>query len=565
MKKIILSITLLICSLGFAQDKGYFFGGFESNSQWLLDDEGIMFDAPDDQFRANNYLQLNYTYGKFSAGVQYESYLPSALLGYAPIYDGQDGIAHYFLNYKEESLDITAGYFYEQFGSGLILRTWEDRQLGVNNAIRGIRVKFNPTKNLEMTGVYGQQRNGFEISEGVMQGVDANYNLSNALAIEDVDLRIGASYLGRYQDVNSNDTIPDVVNAYGGRLDFVLGNVYGGIEANAKSNDVIVNEGQIVSNKLYDGTSMQVNLGYSQKGLGITSTFRRLENWSFFSDRAAEGNVFNQQILNFVPALTKQQDYLLTNIYVYNAQPRLIIESFDKRAGEVGSQVDFFYSFKGDGFLAKYKTKIAANFSYWAGLDAEYDVENRFYEAKFIGNGSRYFRDFSFEVKNTWSKRLKTVLTFQDVIIDKGVSEGGPLGIQGETHAYIGVLEATYKLEGGKSFRAVVQHLADKKGEKQLFNDSGEFIDSSILDGNWAGAVVEYNFNSNFSLYAADAWNYGGNGEEHYYSLGGSYTKGRTRVSMNYGRQRGGLICVGGVCRFVPTNTGISANMVVSF
>jgi hypothetical protein len=565
MKKIILSIAILTCSLGFAQDNGYFFGGFESNSQWLLDDEGIMFDAPDDQFRANNYLQLNYTLGKFTAGVQYESYLPSALLGYAPIYDNQSGIASYHLKYKGEKLDITAGYFYEQFGSGLIFRTWEDRQLGINNAIRGIRIKANITPEFDLTAIYGQQRNGFEISEGVMQGVDANFNLSSALEMEDVDLKIGASYLGRYQDVNGNDTIPDVVNVYGGRLDFVLGNIYGAIEANAKSNDVIVNEGQIVSNKLYDGTSMQVDLGYSQKGLGVNGTFRRLENWSFFSDRDAEGNVFNQQILNFIPGLTKQQDYLLTNIYVYNPQPRLIIESFDQRAGEVGGQIDFFYSFKGDGFLGKYKTKIAVNYSYWAGLDAEFNVANKYYEAKFIGDGPRYFRDFSFEVKNKWSKSFNTVLTFQDVIIDKGIVEGGPLGTQGQTHSYIAVLEGSYKLGNGRSFRAVIQHLADKEGEKELTNNSGEFIDTSILDGNWAGAVVEYNFNSTYSVYFADAWNYGGTGEEHYYSMGGSYSKGRTRLGLNYGRQRGGLICVGGVCRFVPTNTGVSANLVVSF
>ena len=565
MKKLLFLFSIILSTAVFAQDTGSFYGGFESNSQWLLDDEGILFDAPSDQLRSNNYFQLNYNLGKFTAGIQYEAYLPSALLGYSPVYDNQNGIAHYFLNYKDEKLDVTGGYFYEQFGSGLILRTWEDRQLGVNNALRGIRVRFNATENLDLTGIYGQQRNGFEVSEGTVQGVDANYNLSNALNLETVDLKVGASYVGRYQDVNGNDTIPDVVSAFGGRLDFVIGNVYGGIEANAKSKDVIANEGQISTNKLYDGTSMQVNVGYAQKGFGVNGTFRRLENWSFYSDRLAEGNVFNQQILNYVPALTKQQDYLLTNIYVYNSQPRLIIDSFDQRAGEVGTQFDLFYSFKKDSWAGKYKTKIAANFSYWAGLDAEYNVENAYYDAKFVGNGSRLFRDFSIEVKNKWSKSLNTVFTFQDVIIDKGVSQGGPVGTQGEIHAYIAVLEATHKFGGNKSVRAVVQHLFDKDGEKNLTAEDGTFIDASRIDGNWAGGVVEYNFNSNYSLYVADSWNYGGEGEEHYYNIGGSYTKGRVRAAMNYGRQRGGLICVGGVCRFVPTNTGVSANLVVSF
>ena len=86
MKKLFLGIAIIFSSSILAQDNGYFFGGFESNSQWLLADDGINFVAPEDQFRANNYLQLNYSLGKFTAGIQYEAYLPSALLGYSPVY-----------------------------------------------------------------------------------------------------------------------------------------------------------------------------------------------------------------------------------------------------------------------------------------------------------------------------------------------------------------------------------------------------------------------------------------------------------------------------------------------
>ncbi|MCW9037336.1 DUF6029 family protein [Altibacter sp.] len=549
MKHVFFYFAMFCSVVTIAQDNGYFFGGFESNSQWLLDDEGINFETPEDQFRSNNYLQLNYALGKFTAGLQYEAYLPSSLLGYSPIFDGGNNIATYYLNYKSESLDVTGGFFYEQFGSGLILRTWEDRQLGINNALKGVRVNFQATKDLDLTGVYGQQRNGFTVSEGVIQGVDANFNLSTALAMEAVDLRLGASYVGRYQSQGTNEAIPSSVNAYGGRLDFVLDNFYGGVEVITKDPDVIANEGQLVSNKLYDGTALLVNLGYAQKGLGINTTFRRLENWSFYSDRLAEGNVFNEQLINYVPALTKQQDYLLTNIYVYNAQPRLIIETFDQRAGEVGMQTDLFYTLeKGTALGGKYGTKIAANFAYWAGLDAEFNIPNRWYEAKFIGSGPRLFRDFSIEIKKRWTTSFSSVVTFQDVIVDKGVTLGGPTGVQGDIKAKVGVLEGTYQFDGGKSLRAVAQHLWSDQDRK-----------------NWAAGVIEYNFSSNLGIYVADSWNYGGEGEIHYYNMGGSYSKGRTRVGLNYGRQRGGLICVGGVCRFVPENTGVSANLVVTF
>ncbi|MCB0466554.1 MAG: hypothetical protein KDC78_12910, partial [Aequorivita sp.] len=525
----------------------------ESNSQWLMPDDKIGFDTPDDRFRSNNYVQFNYSLGKFTAGIQYESYLPAALLGYSPIWDGQNGIGTYYLNFKNETLDITGGYFYEQFGSGLILRTWEDRQLGINNAMKGLRVKFTPTANVDVTGVYGQIRNGFDVSEGVMQGLDANADLSGLLNIDAVDLKLGASYVARYQSNGSNDSIPANINAYGGRLDFVAKNFYGGVEAITKDPDVIVNEGGIASPQLFDGTALQVNLGYAQKGLGINSTFRRLENFTFYADRYAEGNVYNEEIVNYVPGLTKQHDYLLSNIYVYSAQPRLLFGDSEKRAGEVGTQVDVYYSFDKESTLGKLGTKVAGNFSYWAGLEATFNEAEQTYDPKFIGKGERYFRDLNIEVKNRWSSKWSSVATFQDVIIDKGVAEGGPLGTQGDIRAQIAVVEGTRKFEGGKALRLELQHLWIDKSRKNVDRK------------NWAAGVLEYNFSSAFTLYAADAWNYEGEGKIHYYSFGGSYSKGPARFALNYGRQRGGLICVGGVCRYVPENTGLTANLVVTF
>ncbi|WP_313111426.1 DUF6029 family protein [Aequorivita sediminis] len=548
MKKLILGAFLIVGAIGFSQENGYFFGGLESNSQWLLDDEDFGYFAPKEQFRSNNYLQLNYSLGKFTAGVQYESYLPKALEGYSPTWDNQNGIGTYYLNFRNETLDITAGYFYEQFGSGLLLRTWEDRQLGINNALKGVRVKFSPTSTFNMTGVYGQTRNGFDVSEGVIQGLDANLDLSALMNIDAVDLKFGASYVGRYQDNGANDTIPASVNAYGGRLDFVAGKFYGGVEANTKDPDVLINETIVTSPQLFDGTALLVNLGYAQKGLGINTTFRRLENFSFYSDRYAEGNQYNEQIINYVPAITKQHDYLLSNIYVYNSQPRLLFTTNEKRAGEVGTQVDVYYSFDKESALGKVGTKLAGNFSYWAGLDTEFNKTDQNYDVKFIGKGDRYFRDLNIEIKNRWSSKWSTVASFQDVIIDKSVSKGGILGQQGDIRAQIAVIEGTRRFTGAKALRMELQHLWTADDDK-----------------NWAAGVLEYNFNSSLGVYVADSWNYGGPNNDHFYNIGGSYSKGRARFGLNYGRQRGGLICVGGVCREVPESSGVTANLVVTF
>ena len=85
---------------------------------------------------------------------------------------------------------------------------------------------------------------------------------------------------------------------------------------------------------------------------------------------------------------------------------------------------------------------------------------------------------------------------------------------------------------------------------------------------NWAGGTIEINLNDKYSLYVWDIINYGNddvNRRNHYYNVGGAYRIGASRVAVNYGRQRGGLVCVGGVCRFVPESTGFSLSLSTAF
>ena len=547
MKNIFYIIFLFFSSLIFSQNQPYIYGSFESNSQLLQNDQSLDFISPEDNFRSNNYFQINYQINNILAGIQYEGYLPSSLLGFYPELDNQNKIINYFIKIQNEKSDITVGSFYEQFGNGLIFRSWEDRQLGINNAIKGIKLKYYPSDNIELTALYGQQRDGFNYTASTIQGLNTEINLNQMLNLKEVDLSIGSSIVNRYQENGANDSIPSNVSAYGGRLNMYAGDFSLNIEGVIKDPDVIANENNLVSNRLYDGTALQVDLGYSKKGIGINTTFRRLENFNFYSDRLAEGNIYNQKTLSFTPTLSKQQDYLLTNIYVYNSQPRLVMNSIEKRSGEVGFQNDFYYTFDKDNLLGKYKTKIAFNFSYWSGIESTFNQDNS-YDVKFIGNGDRYYRDLNLEIKNRWNSKLRTAITFLDVIIDKGITLGGPLGVQGDIKAKVGVIEANYLHANGKSSRGVLQHLWTKNDRK-----------------NWLGLVYEYGISSSVNVFVSDGWNYGRSDKIHYYNLGGSYSKNSTRVSLNYGRQRGGLICIGGVCRYVPESNGFNLNLSYSF
>jgi hypothetical protein len=104
-----------------------------------------------------------------------------------------------------------------------------------------------------------------------------------------------------------------------------------------------------------------------------------------------------------------------------------------------------------------------------------------------------------------------------------------------------------YKYGHQKSVRLKLEHLATKEDQ-----------------GNWASAIGEFSFASPYTFYFSDLYNYGTTGI-HYYNVGASVTKNATRFSVGFGKQRAGLFCVGGVCRFVPAAYGFTATLTTSF
>jgi hypothetical protein len=206
----------------------------------------------------------------------------------------------------------------------------------------------------------------------------------------------------------------------------------------------------------------------------------------------------------------------------------------------------------------KYGTKLAVNFANWYGLDAKYNPEFERMEVNYAGIGDTYFRDLNFEVRKKFSKNLSGIFTYVNSYYNQAIiEEKGDI-----VKLNVAVAEATYKLKPTQSIRLEGQHLWTKQDKK-----------------NWAAATAEFNMNTNWSIFVNDMYNYGyekiledENGElvivkpkDHYYNVGLAYNKNRTSVALRYGRTRGGLLCVGGVCRDVPAATGLTCNITTSF
>jgi hypothetical protein len=549
------------------KDYGRFYGGIESNIQYYIKDEGLESAiVPDDPFRSNNYLYANYNYKRWTAGLQVESYEPNALLNYNPQFEGTN-LGIFYVNYKDEKWNVTLGHFYEQFGNGMIFRAWEDRALGINSAVRGARVKFSPNYNMDFTAFYGRQRSGFSVNSGDLFGFDANFFLAEYLNLyeKNQDLSIGFSYLGRYESLEKypqleNPTYNDLTNAYSLRADYLIGSFYANAEVNYKSKDGILN----IQNTLTDdfartGNAVTLNFGYSISGLGLDVSLRRVENMGFFTPR--EPSTFTDfqgdqstsfdyldSFVNFVPALTKQHHSLLANIYVFQAQQNTSFEDpILMRAGETGGQIDFFYEFKEKSFFGgKYGTNVYLNFSTWYNLPGVYTFNPPDYDVDFFGRGNKYFSDYSIEIKKKLDESWHLGFNYINQYYDQRLLGGGDL-----VRADIISSEATYNFNSKQSIRLELEKMW-AVGDRE----------------DWVGGTIEFNLNENLSVYVWDIWNYGSKKESeqiHYVNVGGAYRIGAYRVAVNYGRQRGGLVCVGGVCRFVPESSGFTLNFNTSF
>jgi len=525
----LLVILTITSSSLFSQEKGTLSGSFESNNQIYRDDSKIGARAPKDNFGSNNYLKLNYNYGKFQAGIQYEAYLPP-LLGYDFNLD-DEGIVHKYVSYQDKDLAITVGNFYEQFGSGLLFRAWEDRQLGLNNALEGVNIRFKPTNYISLKAVYGKQRKYFDTGEGKIRGIDGELNVLEGLEIEGNSILIvGGGYINRYQDYTGPvEDFPSSVNAWSARVDFSSGKSALQIEYVNKGEDGNSSTPQIIS----EGEALLANYSYTQKGLGLNFSFRRLENMTFRSEREA---VNNELFVNYLPANTKQHKYSLANLYPYSTQAM----------GEIGGQVDFVFTLKKKTALGgKYGTRISLNYSHYNKLEGT-QIDGVFYkDSEYLGfDGTKLYRDFNVEIQKKWSKRFKSYFTFMNLEYNKSVIEGGDKGL---VKAKVFVSDLQYKLKKGKAIRAEFQYL----NTKQDMQD-------------WIAGTVEYNIGSRWSFFVSDMYN-SGTTDVHYINLGGSYVKKSTRFSLSYGRQKEGLLCVGGVCRMVPAASGFSFSLSKSF
>ena len=546
-RKIISLFTVLFYFLPdttFAQTGGSLHGNFQLDAQYYRPDSLI--GAPDvkEKMLLNGFGNFNYDAGKFSAGLRYESYL-NPLLGFDSRFTGS-GITYRFLRYNNDGLDVTVGNFYEQFGSGIIFRAYEERGLGLDNALEGIKLSYVPRAGITLKALAGKQRSFFSVGPGIVRGADAEIVLNDAfpkLAGSKTRWTLGGSFVSKYQrDDDPVYVLPENVGASAGRINMQSGNFSLNAEYAQKVNDPSYSNGLIYKK----GEALLINLTYTKPGFGLTLSGKRIDNMSFRSDRNA---TLTDLLINSLPAMTRNHTYALCAIYPYATQAN----------GEMGMQAEMFFNIKEKTPLGgKYGTNVAVNYSRVNSIDRQLPGDTNVigasgtdgYISDFLKvGGENYFEDFNIEITHKFSSKVKGIFNYVYIAYNKDVIQGTPG--YGTIYSHIGVAEFIWKFTSKRALLTEMQHLLAEHDKKS-----------------WAMLLMEYTIAPHWSIAAFDQYNYGNSVEElriHYYTGTIAFTKNANRFSIGYGKQRAGILCVGGVCRTVPASNGITFSVTSSF
>ncbi len=525
-------------------DGARIWGNFQMDAQYYFSDSLIGAPEVPEKILMNGFANLNMSYRGFTLGVRYESY-QNALLGYDPRYRG-NGIPYRFASYSRENLEVTAGNFYEQFGNGLVFRTYEERNLGVDNAMDGLRLVYRPMDGVTLRGVIGQQRLFFDTGPGIVRGFDARVVLNSVIprmAESRSRWTLGGSVVSKYQrDQNPLFNLPENVAAMAGRLQFVRGPVNISAEYAHK-----VNDPSAENNFIYkDGQALHLTGSYAVQGIGLLLSAKRIDNMGFRSDRNATGNDLN---INYLPPTTRQHLYSLSGMYPYATQPN----------GEIGFMAELTFSIPRETLLGgPFGTNVTLNYSQANAIHKE-QIHDTIpigqrgtdgYRSDFFRMGDElYFRDVNLEVSRRFSRTFRALFSYAYITYNQNVIEGY---VDKETvHAHVLIADMTYRLPNRRSLRWELQHLSTKQDNRD-----------------WAMAMVEYTIAPNWFFAISDQFNYGNDDKDlriHYYTLSAGYSKGGNRFALSYGKQREGIICVGGVCRRVPASNGFTLTVTSSF
>lgn len=535
----------MLCGLtAVAQEKGVTLSGnIQSDVLVPEDDSAIGATTDSDWAKTNTFAELHLQSQHVDAGARLE-YLDHPLPGFEPDYEGW-GVPHFYVKGRYRSAELTVGDFYEQFGSGFILRTYEERSLGIDGALRGGRLLWQPLDGLQLKLLSGKQRRYWHHNDALISGADIEWNVvlprsksvgydavprpsrkSSYAASRPVYLTLGASWVNKHEadedlfvDRTHRRNLPVYVNAYDVRARLQSGPVSLLAEYAGKTQDPTFDNGYS-----YDrGHVAMLSATYSKPGMTLLLQGKRSENMSFRSRRTMDGT---SSMVNHLPAFTQDHTYALAALYPYATQPD----------GEWAWQAEGSYTFRRKTALGgRYGTTLKLNLSHvrW--------------------EGQTYYQDLNLQIDKKLNAAWKLNFMYmnqrynQAVLKTESGNEQGNVGEAGMVHSDILVGESKYRISPRVTLRGEAQYLFTQDDQ-----------------GDWAFGLLELSVVPHWMFTVSDMYN-AGQTHDHYYLGSVTFNTGAHRLQVGYGRTRAGFNCSGGVCRYVPATRGVTLSYNYNF
>lgn len=513
----------------YAQSKriGRLNGSLESAAGFYFDDKKLSSGEKQEDFGTNTFVNLGYEIGRFRFGLEYDLFEPP-MIGFSPSLKGNK-LMQGFVSYADSHFEIRAGTFFEQLGSGLLFRAYEDRSLAVNTSLMGANVRWRPDGWVTVKGFVGVPKKILEYAKATVCGVDAEFALHECWSKEsDATVMVGGTWVLR-QDRNellAHKIAPQTVRGYSGRLQLAKG-------AFSLGGEYVVKSKQQMQHPLYGrlshkGEALLLNGGVDYTGFGLSLEYRALRYMEFHMDDVLSDEFLT---LNYLPALTQQHKYALMALYPHKTEG----------VGESGGRFDLFGEIPCGGSTP---ISFSLNGSMFHGLKEKRE-EGEYYFLK--QGGDLLFAEAGLELKRKWAHQFNTTLA----MAWQQKEEFSRLGFGDMLmNTEIVVADMLCKFNRKTSLRVELSH---------AWSDSKD-------DQAWGYLLAEVGVAPHLMFYVSDMYNYKTASDKiHYYALGGSFTWKNLRVAAVYGRNRAGMQCSGGVCRYVPQHNGLTLNLSAVF
>ena len=526
MKRILSTLAAICCVIGINAQKDITFTGSIQSDILLPQNDEATGAAKTDDLLTNTYVDMQLQSTHFDAGARLE-YMKHPLPGFENDFKGW-GIPHFWMKGKLGCAELTAGTFYEQFGSGFILRTYEERSLGIDNSLLGGRLTIRPAKGLTFKILSGKQRRYWKWDGGLVSGLDGEIALDEwipTLQKKDTRLTIGASWVNKYEkdeDIFADPThrynLPEFVNAWDMRVNLNKGPWGILVEYAHKTQDPSFDNGY----NYHSGQVAMLSGSYSKRGLSILLQAKRSENMAFRSQRNMLGT---SAFINHLPAFTLDHTYALAALYPYATQ---------LASGEWAYQMEAGYNIPRKTTLGgRYGMNVKVNYSYVRAIDSHW----------LKWGDATYYQDLNVQLTRRMTRDVKLSLMYMNQRYNKTVIEG-----EGDMiHSNIFVADAMFQLARNTKLRTELQYLTTRQDQHD-----------------WAFALAELSMAPHWMLTISDMWNCGET-DIHYYQGLATYNIGAHRIQFGYGRTRAGYNCSGGVCRYVPATKGFTLSYNYNF